>query len=242
LVSTREEEARLYSRTYEAFENQEYFRAINYTDRAMQSYRDDTVLMPKFLYIRAVSLGKVDVADSLYNTLQLLVKSYPNSELVPRANAIILMLQKEYGIGITPEQRAALLAKEKQQKQQGPYVFDENAPQLVMLLIKTGTVQLRPLVVRLSDFNQKYFQKTQPEIQNVPFDTANELITIGNFDDAVKAEAYFMALQNNAYVFSGIGKKDCELYMISLKNYSLFYKDKNIKSYQEFFDEHYKGK
>lgn len=242
LVSAREEEAKLYDRTYNAFENQEYYRAINYTREAMQSYRDDTVLMPKFLYIRAVSLGKVEVPDSLYNAMQLLVKSYPNSELIPRANAIILMLQKDYGIGITPAQRAALLAKEKQQKQQGPYVFDESGPHLVMMLIKTGTVQLRPLVVRMADFNQKYFKEAQPEIKNIPFNAANELITIGNFTDAAKAEVYFRALQNNAYVFSGIGEKDYELYMISLKNYSLFYQDKNIKSYQEFFSEHYQKK
>ncbi len=239
LVTAREEESKLYSRTYDAFENQEYYRAINYTKRAMQTYRDDTVLMPKFLYIRAVSLGKVEVPDSLYNALRLLMKSYPNSALVPRANTIILMLQKEYGIGITPVQRAALLAKGKQQKQQGPYAYDENAPHLVMLVIKTGTVQLQPLVVRLSDFNQKYFKRARPEIKNVPFDASNELITIGSFENMVKAASYFRALKNNAYVFSGVEKKDYELYMISLKNYPLFYKDKNIKSYQEFFSEYY---
>ncbi len=239
LVTKHKSEADLYKRTYEAFENQEYYRTLNYTNRAMKLYKDDTVLMPKFLFLRAVSLGKVQVPDSLYSALQLLVKSYPNSNLVPRADAIILMLQKKYGIGITPEQQAALLAKDKNQKQAGPYVFDATAPHLVMLLVKTGTIQIRPLVVRLSDFNKRYFPKGAPEIKNIPFNATHRLITIGNFDDLIQTTAYFRELQENAYVFSGIGKKDYELYMISLKNYSLFYKDKNIPPYTEFYHEHY---
>ncbi len=239
LMSKQQAAADLYKRTYEAYENQEYYRALNYTNRALEQFKDDTVLMPKFLFIRAVALGKVQVPDSLYTALQDLVKSYPNSELVPRAQAIILMLQKEYGIGITPAQRAALLAGEKNQKQAGPYVFDATAPHLVMLLVKTGTVQIRPLVVRLSDFNQKYFPKSAPEIRNIPFDAHYRLITVGNFDQLVRADAYFRALQQNAYVFSGIARKDYELFMISLKNYSLFYRDKNISSYTEFYHEHY---
>ncbi|MBE0650932.1 MAG: hypothetical protein IH595_08815 [Bacteroidales bacterium] len=240
LVTEHEEETQLYKRTYNAFENQDYYRTLNYTERAMHLYKDDTVLMPKFLYLRAVSLGKVQVPDSLYNALQLLVKSYPNSDIVPRANEIILMLQKEYGIGITPEQRAALLAKEKNKMTASPYVFDATAPHLVMMLVKTGTVQIRPLIVRLSDFNQKYFPKGHTEIKNITFDSTYRLITVGSFGDMIQTAAYYQALKENAYVFSGISQKDYELYMISLRNYSLFYKDKNIQSYKEFYDEHYK--
>lgn len=242
MASAHAEAAKLYDRTYAAFENQEYYRALNYVERARISYSGDTLLMPKFLYIRAISLGKVEVPDSLYNAMQLLVKSYPHSPLIPRAKSIILMLQKEYGIGITPAQRAALLAKERKQQHQSIYAFDANAPHLLIVVAKSNAVQIKPLVVRLSDFNRKYFKKAQPEIKNIPFTLANSLITVGQFNNASQAAAYHRALQRNAYVFSGISKKDYEVYIISLKNYTLFYNDKNLKSYQDFYSKHYQEK
>ncbi len=242
LASAHAEAARLYDRTYKAVENQEYYRALNYVKRAKSMYSNDTVLMPKFLFLRAVAIGKVEVPDSLYNAMQLLVKTYPHSDLVPRAKAIILMLQKEYGIGITPAQRAALLAKEKGGQKQSIYSFDVNAPEMVMLVVKSGVVQIKPLVVRLSDFNQKYFKETQPRIKNIPFTEANQLITIGNFKNVPQAVEYFRALEQNAYVFSGVNKKDYQVYIISLDNYTLFYNSKNLKSYQEFYSEHFQAK
>lgn len=242
IAGVHAEAAKLYDRTYKAFENQEYYRALNYVERARNMYANDSVLMPRFLFIRAISIGKVEVPDSLYNAMQLLMKSYPNSDLIPRAKAIILMLQKEYGIGITPAQRAALLAKERKNQQQNIFSFDVNAPHLVMVLVKSNTIQIKPLVVRLTDFNHKYFTKVQPEIKNIPFTAANRLVTVGKFSNAVKALAYSRALLRNNYVFSGIGKKDYEVYIISLKNYTLFYHDKNLKSYQEFYSEHYQEK
>ena len=239
LASAHAEAAKLYDRTYKAFENQEYYRALNYVERAKSTYSNDTVLMPKFLFLGAISIGKVEVPDSLYNAMQLLVKSYPNSDLIPRAKAIILMLQKEYGIGVTPAQRAALLAKDKQGQKQSIYSFDVNAPEMLILVVKSDVVQIKPLIVRLSDFNQKYFKKAPPEIKNVPFTVANRLITVGNFKNVSQAAAYYRALQRNTYVFSGISKKDYDIYIISLSNYTLFYNSKNLKSYQEFYSEHF---
>ena len=242
MASAHAEASRLYDRTYKAFENQQYYRALNYVERARSKYSNDTVLMPKFLFIRAVSIGKVQVPDSLYKAMQLLVKSYPHSDLIPRAKAIILMLQKEYGIGITPAQRAALLAKEKQGQQQSIYTFNANAPQLIMVVVKSNDNRIKPLIVRLSDFNRKNFKKEPPEIKNIPFTGANKLITFGNFGNVSQAAAYYRALQKNTYVFSGMKKKDYQVYIISLKNYTLFYNSKNLKSYQEFYSEHFQAK
>jgi len=239
LAGKHAEAAKLYDRTYKAFKNQEYYRALNYVERAQKNYFNDTVLMPKFLFIRAISIGKVQVPDSMYKAMQLLIKTYPHSDLIPRAKAVILMLQKEYGIGLTPSQRAALLAKEKNRQKQNIYTFDRNAPEMVMLVVQSGVVQIKPLIVRLSDFNRKYFKKTQPEVKNIPFSATNRLITIGNFKNVSQAEAYYRTLQQNTYVFSGMNKKYYKVYIISLNNYTLFYNSKNLKSYQEFYSEHF---
>ena len=85
----------VYEKTYKAFTREQYFRVINYADEGIRDFPDDTALAPKFMYLRAVSLGKVDVPDTLYASLNQLIEAYPNSSVAPMAQSILHMLSKD---------------------------------------------------------------------------------------------------------------------------------------------------
>jgi len=239
LEEKHNEAEKLYSRTYRAFEHNQYYRVITYANRALEKYPDDTVSTPKFMYLRALSLGKVEVPDTLYHALQQFITKYPQHPLTERAKAIIKMLQLEYGIGISEKERAALLAAQKRKKGLGNYVYNSKAPQMVVLLTDRHAVNARALKTRLSDFNQKYFRQKPLQMNSLALDNDYNLLLIKQFVNQQDAMRYYKKLVKDPYVFSGIRKQNYRLFVISKENYPLFYKEKDVKVYQQFFNEYY---
>ncbi len=230
--------AKLYERAYLAFEREQWFRVITYADRAVVEYPTDTVLIPRFLFLRAISLGKVDVPDTLYAALDRLIITYPKSPVIPRAQSILRMLQLEYGLGIPEDKKQELL--EGGSKEPSLFSYDPDALHMFLIVTNSGEVETDPLKVRLSDFKKKYFRLERLRIKSVMLDNQQALITIGNFENAEKAFNFFATVANDEYVLSGMSPKDYELFTISINNYPIFYREKNVTAYREFFDDYYK--
>ena len=240
LESKHNEAEKLYSRTYQAFGHEQYYRVITYANRALKKYPNDTTVGPQFMYLRALSLGKVEIPDTLYLALQQLIAKYPHHPLAKRSKAIVRMLQLEYGIGISEKERQTLLAAQNRQKNISDFVYKSNAPQYILLITNRRIVNTRALETRLSDFNVKYFRQQPLQISSLILNNNYNLLLVKQFINQQDAMAYYKVLSKDPYVFSGIQKRNYHLFVISDKNYPLFYKEKNVKIYQQFFDEYYK--
>ncbi len=240
LENKHNEAEKLYSRTYQAFGHEQYYRVITYANRALEQYPNDTTVVPQFMYLRALSLGKVEVPDTLYLALQQLIAKYPHHPLAERSKAIVRMLQMEYGIGISEKERQALLAAQNRKKNIGGFVYNNNAPQYILLVTNRRVVNTRALETRLSDFNEKYFRQQPLQISSLILNNNYNLLLVKQFISQQDAMVYYKGLSKDPYVFSGIQKRNYHLFVISDKNYPLFYKEKNVKIYQQFFDEYYK--
>ncbi|MCF6169937.1 MAG: tetratricopeptide repeat protein [Bacteroidales bacterium] len=230
--------AKLYEKTYKAYKREQYYRVITYANKGMKQYPNDTAIMPRFMYLRAVSLGKVDVPDTMYVAINTLIQDYPSSPVIPMAKAVLRILQSEYGIGeaIVDEQ-----GKPGGGKSRTLYAYQPDDLHLMMMVIISSDVNINALKVRVSDFKNKYFRLARLRIKSLMLDNQRTLITIGNFDDAGDAEDFTTALKNDEYVLSGMEDKDFDIVSISIKNYPIFYKDKNTKDYLEFYNENYKN-
>ncbi len=205
----------------------------------MKQYPSDTAVMPKFMFLRAVSLGKVDVPDTMYTAINELVLAYPSSPVIPMAKEILRVLQTEYGIGQPLEEEQN--GKGGKGKGKNLYFYNPDELHLVMMVIVSPDVRIEALKVRISDFKNKYFRLARLRIKSLMLDNQRTLITIGNFDDASDAEDFVMALRNDEYVLSGMEGKNFEIVSISMKNYPAFYKDKSIEDYLKFYNENYKN-
>ena len=239
LGQAKNETAKLYERTYNAFQREQYYRVITYANRANEQFGEDTTLMPKFLYLRAISLGKVNVPDTLYAALDQLITRYPKSGVIPMAQSVLRMLQLEYGLGISDEQKKALEEEANKKEEVSPFKYDPKAKHLFMLIVNSGNVKINPLKVRISDFKKKYFRLQRLNIKSLMLDNQRTLITIGNFQDKAAADDFYMAFKNDKYVLSGLTSDEYQIFAISINNYPVFYREKNVKLYEAFFNEYY---
>lgn len=239
LEEQKQKASDLYMRTYEAFNNEKYYRVITYSNKGIKLYPDDTAIMPRFMYLRALSLGKVDTHDTLYASLDSLIVNYPNSSVTPRAEALLRILHLEYGLG-DPEDIKGLEEIPEIQEIPSIYTYTENEVHFVMFVVDSKTVKVNPLKIRLSDFNGKFFSLMRLKTKSLMLNKIQTIITVGNFKNKDEALNYFAALQNDEYVLSGIEEEEYFLFPISTTNYPLFYREKNIAGYKEFFDKNYK--
>ena len=225
---------KLYDRTYKAFEREQYFRVLSFANKAIEEYPDNKSLMPRFLYLRAIALGKATTADSMYTEMKALVAAYPQSEVTPQAKQILKTLRAEYGFdgGVKAE-------KGKKAKKNVKYKVLKKIPFFVILAVDGNKVKINPLKVRISDFDKKYFRLRKLRIKSLQLDNQRVLITIGNFSNKNDAANYYRAIKNDEYVLSGLSKDDYQIFPISTKNYPIMYRDKDVKGYLEFMKENY---
>ncbi|MCK5337971.1 MAG: hypothetical protein KAJ50_04130, partial [Bacteroidales bacterium] len=225
----------LYSRTYTAFDRGQYYTVIGNSDQALRLYGDSAALIPKFLYLKALAVGKVDVVDSLAVVLKGIIKNYPSSEVSPMAQDLLNYIAKDrpdLGTGTSTE-------SSEEPAFESPYAYDPKTTHLYLLVVKRQSIKLSAMKVRISDHNQKYYSLRELTINSVLLDDVRYMITVGNFDNAEDAMDYYNDINSDAYVFGELGTGNFVETIISMKNYPIFYRDKDADLYKRFFEINY---
>jgi tetratricopeptide (TPR) repeat protein len=237
LQALEREASDFYSKTYEAFEQGQYYRVKMNTERAMQLYETDTAFMPRFAFLNAVAEGRLTSIDTMAFRLYNLVRNYPQSSITPYARRVLESVNEEYHLGLVLTDINKKEGGDKPEvKKEAPYTYEPNIEHFVMIVCDTKSVRVDPLMVRISDFNKKEHRTRNFNLKSVVLDDARTLITIGNFDSQAKATDYITSMQISDYVFGGIDKAKYQIVPISSKNYPVFYQAKNIEEYNTFME------
>ena len=237
LQAQEKEASEFYSKTYEAFEQGQYYRVKMNTERAMELYQTDTAFMPRFAFLHAVAQGRLVAIDTMAFALYDLVRTYPQSSITPYAQQVLESINEEYHLGLVLTDINNAAAGEKPEvKKDSPYTYEPNSEHFVMIVCDSRAVRIDPLLVRLSDYNKKEHRTRSFNVKNVILDDDRTLITIGNFESEAKAALYLSAMTGSDYVFGGIDKTKYSVVAISSKNYPVFYQSKDLEEYNTFIE------
>jgi len=227
----------LYEETYRAYEAGQYYQVIAKSDLALSLYGDSTDLAPRFEYLKAVSTGKVDIVDSLVVSLQRIILKYPNSEIKTLSQNILAHIVEE-----NPEFKDEnfVLPGEVPAEKPSPYKVNPSMQHMFMIVADSREIRLNPFKVKLSDYNIKYYSIEGLNINSLVLDNAHYLITVGNFNNSQKARDYLDAISLSEYIYADLKAGTYLNMIISTENYPVFFKEKNIEEYQNFFEKNYK--
>ncbi len=224
----------LYDETYNYYLTGDYYMVYSNSDRALSTFEKPKEIMAKFEYLRALSLGKIEVTDSLQVALEGLVKKYPDSEITPLAQNIL-----NYLAGPSDTTSATKTKEPEEIYDISIYDFNPNSKQIFAIIVKGENSNINALKVRVSDFNSKNYRLENLSITSILLDMSTNFIMAGNFSTIDKAMAYYNSITTNDYVFANIKKENIRTFIISQENYPVFYRDKDIKKYQAFFNKYY---
>ncbi|MBN1340909.1 MAG: tetratricopeptide repeat protein, partial [Bacteroidales bacterium] len=224
----------LYRETWDAFEAGQYYTVIANSNRAFETFSEPGHIFPKFAYLRALAIGKVDVTDSLTASLETLLVKYPDSDVAPLAQNIVAYLKGPPADtnDVQPDQPETIYDL-------SIYKFRPSSGHFFTLVTDDAKVNIEALKVKISDFNSKYYSIENLSITNVILSGNTHLIMSGNFENAEKAMLYYNMILKNEYVFSSLSGEDYDAFVLSQENYPVFYKDKDIDKYIAFFAEKY---
>lgn len=227
------EAEQLYTKTYEAYKNGQYQRVMMNTRKAREQFADDTLYMPRFEFLNAVSLGYVEVVDSMAYSLLRLIQTYPESSIKPFALDVLLAANDMYDLGLNIE--SARPKMDTVQEKEYPYTFNPR-DEYYVVVICNNKVRINPLKIRIGDFNKNNFRINQLTVKNLMLNKQDALITVEKFENLTKAQDYHKAMFLSDYIFGGINNENYQVIEISVPNFPIFYEQKNVEEYLEFWN------
>ena len=240
LEAQEKESSDYYAKTYEAFQQGQFYRVKMNTERAMEMYEMDTAMMPRFAFLNAVSRGRLESIDTMAYALYDLIRKYPSSSITPYATQVLTHVNEEYALGFDLSKISDKEAEQPEVKKAPPYTYEPMSQHFVIIVCDSKLVRVEPLKVRISDFNKKEHRTETFTVKSIILDEQRTLVTIENFDGEQKAKDYITSLFLTDYVFGGIDTQNYKITPISLKNYPVFYQSKNFDEYKTFMDENNK--
>lgn len=229
----------LYEETYLAFNRGQYRTAIIYSNEALASYTD-LYFLPRFAFLRAVSLGKTDNQDTMRVELNKMIEDYPESDMLDFVRRILgESASTTASVGDAAKIEEAAAAKLMDFSM---YKFNPAATHFYALIVDGTAVNVYGAKVRITDFNTKNYNIENLQVNSVLLDNNRQLITVSSFNELDKALRFFEGIRNDEYIFSGIREGSFEQFLISAENYPIFFKEKNSAAYKLFFDKNYPNK
>jgi tetratricopeptide (TPR) repeat protein len=217
-----------YSETFTAFTEARYDEVIGNARRADSLYPKNH-LMPKFDFLRAMSIGKTQGQAEYERALTQITIRYPKDEVKPKAEEILALLKK-----------APLQApKDSTPVESSIYKLQPAAEHFIVIVASGKKVNINQLKTRISDFNKEFYSTAVLNIGQVGLQNDLQLVSVKSFANADKAIEYYSTLRTTEEVFKNISKDDYYLFAISSENYTAFYKDKDIQKYMKFFRDKY---
>lgn len=231
----------LYQQSYLAYKEGQYYITIMNAEQAVEKFKKHEIL-PRFALLKALAIGKIDVADSLVANLQRVVKKYPSTPSAVKAQQMLdglantrPALAEKHKIETTP------VGTPSDKQIPNPYKPGADQIHFYLMVCNQNSVDINALKIKLSDFNQKYHKTTALNISGMILDDQWQIVNVGIFNNKEKSMDYYESIIESTYIFTGLSKDSYQAFVISQPNFQTLFQGKDVKSYVEFFERQYLG-
>lgn len=246
----------LYEETYQAFKRGQYRMVLLYSDQAIAEYKDKDII-PRFEYLRALSLGKTVNTDTMVVALNKLVLNHPTHPIVPLAKEMLAKYDKTTPAAINTGTASAsggnstgnqaqattgstdLFVSDNDTVVPDIYKLNLNQTHFYIMMVDGNHVNVNATKIRISDFISKNFNNANLSVNAIVLDAGWQMISISSFKNSAAAMDFYKALSESAYVTGTLSKIDYKQLVISMENYPIFYREKKYNGYMNFFKKNY---
>ena len=118
------------------------------------------------------------------------------------------------------------------------YKFKPESIHFFIFVVNTDEIEIRQLRSEINDFNRETYPDRNLTLSNVYLEDKKQILTVTNFENKKKADDYFEKI-NKSNNLNNYNQRDLLPFIISLENYPVFYRDRDLKGYLEFFEYYY---
>jgi len=226
---TRENRKRVdnyYSIIYNMYSDKRYKKVLIRCDKAKSIFADNH-LQDHFDLLAALSIGHTSPIDTFIVALKDVITKHPDSEVSPEAQRILDLIKK--GIKVNTESVITDIS----------YTHIFSSKFHFIAIIPSADKKTSKYKVDVANFNSEFFGNHPFKVSNMFIDLNNQLIIVKSMKDYDAAVDYYKTFILNKGTLNELNSKKYQYLLISPENFILFYKNKDIKGYQKFFDENF---
>jgi tetratricopeptide (TPR) repeat protein len=231
IAASKSQVEQFYTETYELYAKSDYEQALANCRRADSLY-SKSKLIPQFSFLKALCIGRTQDINAFESALQQVVIKYPKEPVKDKAQEMLDAIKKQKN----PD---ALSSADSTGTKKTKFVFREDGEYYCLIIVDNGKGDLNKFKSKLSDFNTESFSTLDISIASLFLDAGHQMVNVKSFDGKAKAMDYFNALSPKKDLFEDLVPGTYHMFVISSENYSIFYKDKNITDYEQFFTQNY---
>lgn len=217
-----------YDDAYNAYTSEKFDDAITISDDALKKYPQDR-LAPKFLLLKAYSVGRTSDERTFKEELTKLIKTWPDATESKKAAEIIAFLNLRL-----PE----LKVEEDKKIATEIYTADTTANHVFALIITDPSFNLNQASFDVISYNIDNFTNKNYKTQGVLTENKYIQIIVSGFSDFKQALDYYNAFKTEKFIRNPTGAKMLT-FIISADNLKALEKDKDPGRYELFFKEKY---
>ena len=197
------EQDSLYAATYKSYTKGEY-ATVKANKQYAQTEFPQSRLMPRFLFLNAVSVARTEGQDAFVTELQELVANYGETELGSMAKDMLAMLGQGMESQTGGASNLADMRGQSEETQQDSiaeqqWSEDRKQPSLAMLILpKVDEEALNELLYQVALFNFSQFLIRDYDLQKMPVWGEGCALRVSGFTDLDEAEWWVDLIQKNA--------------------------------------------
>lgn len=232
VAASRSQVEQFYTETYQLYSDGKYSEALSNCLQADTMYAK-SFLMPQFSFVKALCIGRTQDINAFESALTQVTIKYPKEPVKDRAQAILDQIKKQKGGTVATDSASVAAAKPK-------FVFKEEGDYFWVVIVENGKGDVNKFKEKIADLNNESFSTENYEVSSVFLDLGHQLISVKTFDGKRKSMDYYTFMKEKPDTFSDLEPGSYQAFVISAENYTIFYKEKNVDEYKQFFSQNFK--
>ena len=235
---TREQDS-IYSLAYKAYNESDFSTVYKHVDYMRKNYPLAS-LMPKFLFLNALSIGKKESQDKFKMALDSLVANYPTSDVSAMAKDIIALMKqgKESKNGTTSgtllARRDVKAAKEEIDITKLKFSTDKLSKHRLLLISAVNLDNMHKLQYNVASFNFSRFMIKDFDLVINKLDTAQNALSVTNFESYDEVSWYLNSISSDPALAELFSDFAVQKVIISEENFGLIKSTFTINDYLAF--------
>ncbi|MDR1730246.1 MAG: tetratricopeptide repeat protein [Prevotellaceae bacterium] len=229
------EQDSLYETTYREYLTGN-FEAVKANTAYMEATYPISPLIPKFLLLNSLSIGKSGDIETFTTSLNRLIERYPSSDVVSMAKDILaLMNQGKSPEAGTPGGLTALRrSEEKKDSTENvkglKFKANDNSPHLFILLTDPEKVNENRLLYEIASYNFTKFL-----VKDFDIKVQKGELTVSGLDNLEEALWYINGVFDDRGIQRLLSGTEYKYLIITEENYELLLKGLTVEEYETFF-------
>lgn len=248
-----EEQKQAYETTYKQYARRQYSDVLLAANTVIRDEPNNNFL-PKYYLIKALTVGERGQPDAYEELLREIVSKFKGTPEAVKAAELLNGLNEAKAklarANAKPEpvdstQSAASLGGKKDTEPAietadiEMYKVDDQSDHFFALIFPKTDEGANEMKNAISDFNGTYFQSDRLRMTNSFIDKDNQIVIVRSFPDKAMAMRYYNSFVNDKDILKSINEKGYRSFVITTKNFTTLFRNKNPEVYGAFFESTY---